>query len=171
MKYFVLFFTVGVFFSCHEKVIRADKNPLTLKDIGLEKEMQIIFPEELITREIENVMNKAEYLLIVYFDGGCSYCILKFLELVTNMVIKNNYGYIYIVSAHDLELVEYFLEANGKIMGNNEFLICDKTGEFAKQNNTIVIDLNPLIITDKDLHPVAGGSIFSFSKELINHLL
>lgn len=171
MKYFVLLFAVCLFFSCQENAFRADKNPLTLKDIGLGVEIKIMIPEELISEETETVIKNSDNILIVYFDGSCSSCILKFLELVNNLVNKKNYGYIYIVSADDLEMVEFFLESNGRILRNNEFLICDRTGEFEKQNSTIFFELNPLIITNKNLYPVVGGSIFSFSKELINHLL
>jgi hypothetical protein len=101
-------------------------------------------------------------IVIGYFDGQCSTCLAAFFNYLNKNKVNENYSYIYIAAAYDLELIEFYLEREKRNLKENEYLLYDSDNTFKHFNPQIKTELLPLITIDEKQRVISAISLYDF---------
>ncbi len=102
--------------------------------------------------------------IVLYFDGNCSVCLSKFLELVAKSKNAENITVFYIAKTSDRVLIDYYMQKAGIKMHKNEHLIIDKTGAFERDNPGVNAQSLELFLTDRNFNVIEEGSVYQKNK-------
>lgn len=114
------------------------------------KEIDLSFVEQVSPLRIDSLFEVSTAITAIAIDGGCSVCIGALLRYLNEVPNDPSHTYLYVVVAQDLLLVEYFIEARGCPLHENEHLVLDKRSDFAYSNPLIDFRAMPIATTDRN---------------------
>ena len=153
------FVSILLIAACSEQI---PQNELNIDErLGVEECLNLEFLDEISPELYNTLLKTPQKLLIIIFDASCSSCLATFFKYLDAININEEIIYLYIgQTQYDLLLVEHYMDEIGFELSDNEFLLPDVSNVFQIHNPSVVSELMPLILLDKDFNIINAISLY-----------